>query len=59
MRAPERLARDNAMRNPSRTATTAAALMVGLALVTFVSILGQGLRTSFSDSVEELFVADH
>ena len=53
------LARDNAMRNPGRTATTAAALMVGLALVSFVSILGQGLRTSFSDSVEELFVADY
>jgi putative ABC transport system permease protein len=53
------LARDNAMRNPARTATTAAALMVGLALVTFVSILGQGLRTSFSDSVAELFVADY
>jgi putative ABC transport system permease protein len=53
------LARDNAMRNPSRTATTAAALMVGLALVSFVSILGQGLRTSFSDSVEELFVAHY
>jgi putative ABC transport system permease protein len=53
------LARDNAMRNPSRTATTATALMVGLALVTFVSILGQGLRTSFSDSVAELFVADY
>jgi putative ABC transport system permease protein len=53
------LARDNAIRNPSRTATTAAALMVGLALVTFVSILGQGLRSSFSDSVAELFVADY
>jgi putative ABC transport system permease protein len=53
------IARDNAVRNPSRTATTAAALMVGLALVTFVSILGQGLRSSFSDSVAELFVADY
>ncbi len=53
------LARDNATRNPARTATTAAALMIGLALVTFVSILGQGLRTSFSDSVAELFVADY
>ena len=53
------LARDNATRNASRTATTAAALMIGLALVTFVSILGQGLRTSFSDSVRELFVADY
>jgi putative ABC transport system permease protein len=54
-----KLARDNATRNPARTATTAAALMIGLALVTFVSILGQGLRTSFSDSVSELFVADY
>ncbi|MBD0328691.1 MAG: ABC transporter permease [Thermoleophilia bacterium] len=54
-----RLARENAARNPGRTATTAAALMVGLALVTFVSILGQGLRTSFSESVSELFVADY
>ena len=53
------LARENATRNPSRTASTAAALMIGLALVTFVSILGQGLRTSFSDSVKELFVADY
>src|SRR4051794_17211588 len=43
-----RLARDNAMRNPRRTATTAAALMIGIALVTFVAVLraraGQPLR---------------
>src|SRR5205085_3452953 len=31
------LARDNAMRNPARTASTAAALMIGLALVTAVA----------------------
>ena len=37
------LARENAVRNPSRTAATAAALMIGLALVTFVSVLGTGL----------------
>ena len=35
-----RLARANAMRNPTRTASTAAALMIGLALVTFVAVLG-------------------
>src|SRR2546430_17682487 len=45
-----RLARENAMRNPSRTAATAAALMIGPALVTFVAVLGQGLRTSFEQS---------
>jgi putative ABC transport system permease protein len=53
------LARENAMRNPSRTASTAAALMIGLALVTFVAILGQGIRSSFEDAVDQLFVADY
>ena len=53
------LARDNATRNPSRTAATAAALMIGVALVTLVAVLAQGLRTSFTDAVEELFVADY
>ena len=47
------------MRNPSRTASTAAALMIGLALVTFVAVLGQGLRSSFEDAVNKLFVADY
>jgi putative ABC transport system permease protein len=53
------LARENAMRNPSRTASTASALMIGLALITFVAILGAGLRSSFSDAVDKLFVADY
>jgi putative ABC transport system permease protein len=54
-----RLARDNATRNPSRTASTAAALMIGIALVTLVAVLAQGLRSSFTDAVDELFVADY
>jgi putative ABC transport system permease protein len=53
------LARENARRNPSRTASTASALMIGLALITFVAILGAGLRTSFGDAVDKLFVADY
>jgi len=53
------LARENAMRNPARTASTAAALMIGLALVTFVAILAQGLRSSFESAVDQLFVADY
>jgi putative ABC transport system permease protein len=53
------LARENAMRNPSRTASTASALMIGLALITFVAILGAGLRTGFGDAVDKLFVADY
>ncbi len=57
--APGILARDNAARNPARTASTASALMIGLALVTFVAIFGQGLRASFESAVNELFVADY
>jgi putative ABC transport system permease protein len=54
-----RLARQNAVRNPSRTASTAAAVMIGIALITFVAVIGQGFRSSFTDSVDELFVADY
>ena len=47
-----KLARQNAVRNPSRTASTAAAVMIGLALITFVAVIGQGVRTSFTGAVE-------
>jgi putative ABC transport system permease protein len=57
--APGILARDNATRNPARTASTASALMIGLALVTFVALFGQGLRSSFEDAVNKLFIADY
>jgi putative ABC transport system permease protein len=56
---PGMLARDNAMRNPKRTASTASALMIGLALVTFVAILGQGIRSSFESAVNDLFVGNY
>jgi putative ABC transport system permease protein len=56
---PGRLARQNAVRNPTRTASTAAAVMIGLALITFVAVLGQGVRSSFTDAVNELFIADY
>jgi putative ABC transport system permease protein len=54
-----RLARGNSIRNPSRTASTASALMIGLALVTLVSVLAAGLRTTFENSVNELFKGDY
>jgi putative ABC transport system permease protein len=57
--APGLLARDNATRNPARTASTASALMIGLTLVTFVAIFGAGLRSSFEDAVNKLFIADY
>jgi putative ABC transport system permease protein len=53
------LARGNAMRNPQRTASTASALMIGLALVTLVSVLAAGLKTRFESSVNSLFQADY
>jgi putative ABC transport system permease protein len=53
------LARQNAVRNPARTASTAAAVMIGLALITFVAMIGESFRSSFSSAVAELFVADY
>jgi putative ABC transport system permease protein len=57
--APGMLARGNSIRNPSRTASTASALMIGLTLVTLVSVLAAGIKTTFEDSVNKLFVADY
>jgi putative ABC transport system permease protein len=46
-----RLARENAVRNPSRTAVTASALMIGLALVGFVTIFAAELKKTSNDAV--------
>jgi putative ABC transport system permease protein len=53
-----KLAQGNAMRDPGRTASTAAALMIGIALVTFVGVLAQGLRASNSEAIEDQIRAD-
>lgn len=55
---PARLGRENAMRNPRRTAATASALMIGLALVTMVTILSASLEASFTRALEETLRAD-
>jgi putative ABC transport system permease protein len=52
------LARDNATRNPARTAVTAAALMVGLALVVFVSVFAAGLKDSINGAIADRAKAD-
>lgn len=56
------LAGANAVRNPRRTASTAAALMIGLTLVTVVAVLGAGLRGSMesavSDQIDAAYVVD-
>jgi putative ABC transport system permease protein len=48
------LARDNARRNPQRTASTAAALMIGLALVTLVATLATSIIGTFNSAVDDL-----
>jgi putative ABC transport system permease protein len=55
---PGRIAHENAVRNPSRTASTAAALMIGLALVSFVAIFAAGIKGSIDDAIDQSIVAD-
>lgn len=53
-----RLARDNALRNPRRTAATASALMVGATLVSAFSIIGASANASIGTTVDETLRAD-
>ena len=50
-----RLARENTQRNPARTAVTAAALMIGLAVVVFVTVFAAGIKSSIATAVDESF----
>ena len=50
--APGRLAGENARRNPRRTSVTAAALMVGLALVTAVAVLVDSFEASIDQAID-------
>ena len=53
-----RLAQENAMRNPKRTARTAAALMMGVALVAGISVLAASVKASVRDIFEKQFTGD-
>jgi putative ABC transport system permease protein len=53
-----RLARENAQRNPGRTAITAASLMIGLALVAFVTIFAAGVKHTIAEAVDSTFHGD-
>ncbi|MBD0329124.1 MAG: ABC transporter permease [Thermoleophilia bacterium] len=57
--ATARVGRENARRAPGRTAATAAALMIGLALVTFVATLADGMKASNRDAIESQVRADY
>ncbi len=55
---PGTLARENSMRKPRRTAATAAALMIGLALVSLATILAASFRGTVREVIDESFRAD-
>jgi putative ABC transport system permease protein len=55
---PGRLARDNARRNPQRTASTAAALMIGVGVVSLFTVVVGSLKSSVQDRVERSFAGD-
>jgi putative ABC transport system permease protein len=57
--ASTRLGSENSQRNPERTASTAAALMIGLALVTLVATLAAGIIKPFEDAVDKIFTSDY
>jgi putative ABC transport system permease protein len=52
------LARRNSIRNPGRTAATAAALMIGVALVAFVATLANGMKASNRKAIEDQITAN-
>ena len=55
---PGVLARENAMRNPKRTSSTAAALMIGVGLVAFITIFAASAKKSIDQSIDQAFTGD-
>lgn len=53
-----RLARENAARSPKRSSATASALMVGVALVGFITILATSTKLSINDAIDKAMRAD-
>ncbi|HVU61200.1 MAG TPA: ABC transporter permease [Mycobacteriales bacterium] len=53
-----RLGRENSMRSPRRTAQTASALMIGLALVSAITVFGASLSKSATSAVDQAISAD-
>jgi putative ABC transport system permease protein len=47
-----RLARENAIRSPRRTASTASALMIGVGLVVFIAVTADSLKASTTDAID-------
>ena len=56
---PGKLARDNVARAPRRTSSSAAALMIGVALVSAAAVFASSLRESLSATLERAVSADY
>ena len=56
---PGRLGRDNAARNPRRTASTAGALLIGLALMGLAAVVGESMKKTFVNIMENAVEADY
>jgi putative ABC transport system permease protein len=54
-----KLAQKNAARNSRRTASTAAALMIGLALVTTALVFGQSVKASIVTTFDDVAIAEY
>jgi putative ABC transport system permease protein len=54
-----RLAADNTARNPQRTATTANALLIGVFLVTLVTVAGTSVKDFAVEEIDKLSGADY
>ncbi len=56
---PGALAQQNVARAPRRTSSSAAALMIGVALVSAASVFASSLRASFIDTLDRAIKADY
>ncbi|MEM8618584.1 MAG: FtsX-like permease family protein [Actinomycetota bacterium] len=56
---PGALARENVARAPRRTSSSAAALMIGVSLVSAAAVFASSLRTTFVDTLENAITADY
>jgi putative ABC transport system permease protein len=53
-----RLAQQNAMRNPRRTAATASALLVGVAVVTLFTVFAASVKAAIDHEIDRSFAGD-
>ena len=56
---PGRFARDNAARSPRRTARTASALMIGVAVISAAAVFASSLRDTFVRILDQAVTADY